>query len=352
MKMNLHHVFAPRWGLAIIATLSVGVVPVRAQYIMVPAPPPVGPPPPAVLLDEATVAGPAAVLVAPPWVQTTFGLRTWISTGNSMISYAGFNGVPDVMSELHWRKLTNPMLEFSGDSLWGDHFIIRADLGVGTIGSGQLRDQDFNGGGHTGLASDTLHNAGSDNLYYFNLDFGWRIVTWHGFRNPDAFLSVDFLLGWQYWSEKYVARGGTDLFPGDRTFPPGDVIASRFAWDSFRLGLRSLWQINEQWSLKGRFYFIPYADFENNDIHYLRTDLLQDPSFLDRAHGALGFQGDLTAAWNITPNLGLELGYRFWDIRSDSGISFTRTPGGDFVSPLNHAATLRHGVLLGLHWRF
>ena len=138
--------------------------------------------------------------------------------------------------------------------------------------------------------ADTLHNAGSDNLYYFNLDFGWRIVTWHGFRNPDAFLAVDFLLGWQYWSEKYVAQGGVDLFPGDRAFPPGDVIASRFSWDSFRLGLRSLWQINEQWSLKGRFYFIPYTEFENNDIHYLRTDLLQDPSFLDRAHGA-GLRG-------------------------------------------------------------
>src|SRR5262249_41499631 len=102
MKMNLRRVVVPQVP-GIIGTLTMALIPARAQHILVPAPPPVAPPP-AVLLDEAPVAGPAAVVVAAPWVQTTFGLRTWISTGNSMISYAGINGVPDVMSELHWRK--------------------------------------------------------------------------------------------------------------------------------------------------------------------------------------------------------------------------------------------------------
>ena len=34
------------------------------------------------------------------------------------------------------------------------------------------------------------------------------------------------------------------------------------------------------------------------------------------------------------------------------GISITRTPTGDFVSGLNHANTVRHGVLLAVRWRF
>lgn len=291
-----------------------------------------------------------------PWpdnfLQTALGVRTWISTGRSSISYAGVGGVPNVMSELHWRRLNNPVLEFSADTLWFDRLIMRADFGVGTAGTGRMRDQDFEGSGRTLLASETTHRADADNLYYFNLDLGWRVASWHGFRRHDAALAIDALIGWQYWSEKYVARGGTDLVPGDRVFPPGDVVASRFQWDSLRIGLRSLWQINEQWSLDSRVFFIPYTEFENTDIHYLRTDLLRDPTFIDRACGGLGVMADVTLAWRIRPNLGLEVGYRVWDIRSTDGISVTRTPTGDIVSPLNHAETIRHGVLLGMHWRF
>ncbi|GEM_PF-1413950 len=286
------------------------------------------------------------------FVQTTLGVRTWLSYGHSSISYAGVDGVPNVMSELHWRRVRNPMLEFSADTIWHERFIVRADLGVGTNGWGHLRDQDFDGGGHTLLASESDHSVHADNLYYFNLDLGWRIVSWHGFRNPDSFLAVDALIGWQYWSEKYVARGGTDVIPGDRIFPPGDVIASRYQWDSLRIGLRSLWQIHESWSLESRIFFIPYTEFTNTDIHYLRTDLLRDPSFIDRADGGLGVMADVTLAWRILPHLGLELGYRSWGIHSTDGVSFTRTPSGDFVSPLNHASTLRHGLLLGVTWRF
>jgi Protochlamydia outer membrane protein len=282
-------------------------------------------------------------------VNTTFGLRTWVSTGHSAVSYAGIDGIPHVMSELHWRRLNNPMLELSADCLWFDRLIVRTDLGVGTSGSGRLSDKDFD---VFGLTSDSEHPVSADNLYYFNLDLGWRIVCWHGFRNPDSFLAIDALIGWQYWSEKYVARDGVDQFPGNRLFPPGDVIASRFQWDSLRIGLRSVWQIHENWSLESRVFFVPYTEFQNNDIHYLRTDLLNDPSFVDRADGGIGIMADLTLAWRILPHLGVEAGYRVWDIRSEGGVSFTRTPTDDFASPLNHAYTIRHGLLLGLTWRF
>ncbi len=300
-------------------------------------------------------SAPPIVLVEPPLsstLQTTLGIRTWLSTGRSSLSYAGVNGVPDVMSELHWTRQRNPMIELSGDMIWYDHLVVHTDLGVGTAGTGRLRDQDFNGSGHTDLASDTIHPVNSDNLYYFNLDIGCRLVTWHGFSNPDSSLAVDALIGWQHWSEKYVARDGIDLFPGDRAFPPGDVIASRLSWDSLRIGLRGQWQFCERGMLESRVFFIPYTDFENADIHYLRTDLLNDPSFCDHAHGGIGVQGDLTLSWKLTPHLGLELGYRAWDIRSNRGDSLTRTPDGDFVTPLNRATTLRHGALLGLHWTF
>src|SRR5437867_2229622 len=53
-------------------------------------------------IDDRALTEP--VVIGGPQVQTTFGLRTWLSTGRSTISYAGVAGVPDVMSELHWRR--------------------------------------------------------------------------------------------------------------------------------------------------------------------------------------------------------------------------------------------------------
>lgn len=287
-----------------------------------------------------------------PEVQVNLGLRTWLSYGHSWISYAGINGVPDVMSELHWRRIRNPMLELSADTLWFERLVVRTDLGIGISGRGHLRDQDFAGGGHSRLTSETDHPVSADNLYYFNFDVGWRLVTWRGFRHPDSFLAIDALLGYQHWSEKYVAQDGTDVFPGDRVFPQGDVIASRFTWDNFRIGFRAQWQILENLSLESRLFFVPYTEFQNTDIHYLRTDLLRDPTFIDCASGGFGYMADVTLTWEIVPRLGLELGYRIWDMHVSDGISITRTPTGDFVSGLNHANTVRHGVLLGVHWRF
>jgi hypothetical protein len=328
----------------LVVALLVGVVlaspAARAQEVFAVVPP--------VYLEERDLVEP----YDGPIVHLNLGLRTWLSYGHSWISYAGVNGVPDVMSELHWRRVRNPMLELSADTLWFERLVVRADLGIGASGRGHLRAQDFAGGGHSQLISETDHPVNADNLYYFNFDVGWRLATWRGFRHPDAFLAVDALLGYQHWSEKYVAQGGTDIFPGDRTFPPGDAIASRFSWDNFRMGVRSLWQIRENLSLESRLFLVPYTEFENVDIHYLRTDLLRDPTFIDCASGGFGYMADVTLAWEVLPRLGLELGYRIWDMHVGDGISITRTPTGDFVSPLNHANTVRHGVLLGARWRF
>src|SRR4051812_14234625 len=88
-----------------------------AQDAPVPPPPPDRP-----LMDDIPVVMPA--------LQTTWGVRTWISTGHSTLSYAGVNNIPDIMSELKWTRLRNPMLELSGESIWYDRLILRMDLGI------------------------------------------------------------------------------------------------------------------------------------------------------------------------------------------------------------------------------
>src|SRR5262249_16788162 len=89
------------------------------------------------------------VTVAAPLVEFSVGARTWVSFGQSTISVAGPNGSPDVLSELKWTRLVNPIVEFNAETLWLERIVAELILGFGTAGSGRLRDQDFDGDGRT-----------------------------------------------------------------------------------------------------------------------------------------------------------------------------------------------------------
>ena len=117
------------------------------------------------------------------------GYRTWVSFGQSTISMAGSGGYPNIISELKWRNLVNPIQEFNVETVWGRRFIARIDFGAGTAGGGRFRDQDYNDDDRTNLASDTSHPANDNNISYFNLDLGYRVwdVRSTGVNSPATF---------------------------------------------------------------------------------------------------------------------------------------------------------------------
>lgn len=281
-------------------------------------------------------------------LQLLLGYRTWVSFGRSRTSMAGTGGYPDILSELTWQKLFNPVQEVNLETVWWNRFLIAVDLGIGTSGSGEFRDQDFNGNGRTDLASDTQHSA-SNKLFQVAVDLGYRF--WE-FRCPEWSFHADLVVGYQFWEEKYMARGGVSLYPDSYVFPPGDIISNHFRWDSFRLGCRSAWQLPPSWILAGNLMFVPTNRFQNTDVHFLRTDVLQDPSFFDQATGGFGVQFDVTASYRVWEGLFLEAGYRLWAMETGLGLSTARLPEGDLISPLHRASTLRQGLLLGMQYRF
>jgi hypothetical protein len=105
-------------------------------------------------------------------------------------------------------------------------------------------------------------------------------------------------------------------------------------------------------TLAGKLLVVPVNRFQNYDIHFLRPDLLQDPSFFDRATGGFGMRLDATLSYQVWRGLSLELGYRLWKNRAGLGFTTSRSPEGDSLSPLHQVETLRQGLLLGLQWRF
>lgn len=282
------------------------------------------------------------------FVQLLVGYKTWLSYGQSVISMSGTGGYPNILSELKWTRLINPIQELSVETVLGGRFITRFDIGAGTGGSGNFRDQDFNDDDRTNLTSDSSHPANDNNIFYFNLDFGYRV--WE-VTSPTMRFTGDVFLGYQFWQEKYIAHDGAELFPDPGAFPPGRVVANTFRWSSFRIGGRTELELSS-WTVSVKAMFIPVNYFRDDDIHYLRDDLLQNPSFVDRATGGFGVMLDTTVGYRIWNGLSVEAGYRLWYSQAGMGLDTARTTQGDIISPLHQVTTLRQGVLLGLHYRF
>jgi outer membrane protease len=289
---------------------------------------------------------------APPesnFLQAQLGYRTWVSFGQSIISMSGSSGFPNILSELKWRHLVNPIQEFNLDMLWAGRFIARLDVGVGTAGGGgNLSDKDYDDNNRTSLSSESSHPANDNNIAYFNLDLGYRV--WD-VRGDGVKFTGDVLLGYQYWEEKYVASGGMQLYPDSGSFSSSRVVANTFRWNNFRIGARSELEVS-RWTFGGKLMFVPANYFRDDDIHYLRTDLLQDPSFIDQATGGFGVMFDATVSYRVWQGLSLEAGYRLWYIQGGMGLDYARTTQGDIVAPLYNVQTLRQGILLGLQYRF
>ncbi len=283
------------------------------------------------------------------FLQVQLGYRSWVSFGQSIISMSGSGGYPNIISELKWRSLVNPIQEFNLDTLWAGRFIARVDVGAGTAGAGgKMSDKDYDDNNRTSLSSESSHPADDNNIAYFNLDLGYRVFD---VRGGGLKFTGDFLLGYQYWEEKYIAAGGEQLYPYSGAFPSSRVVANTFRWNSFRIGARTELEVS-RWTFGGKLMFVPANYFRDDDIHYLRADLLQDPSFIDQATGGFGVMFDGTVSYRVWQGLSLEAGYRLWYIQGGMGLDYARTTQGDVVSPLYNVQTLRQGILLGLQYRF
>ena len=204
--------------------------------------------------------------------------RVWLSTGKSQFSLGGPDGMPNVLSELTWKKLNSPVLEFRADTVFRDKYIFQVGMAFGYIGGGTLRDQDFAGNDRTDLFSDTESAVEADGVAAVTVDFGYRMMAW---TTPETGLkrSLDLLVGFRHWKERYVATDTVDLLDPTQNIPPDPAISEEFRWTSVRLGVQSSIDLIPDLTFRGKMVFIPWSRFELRDVHHLRGDLKQDPSF-------------------------------------------------------------------------
>lgn len=243
--------------------------------------------------------------------QLQVGYRAWFSWGtaddlafgNSLFKFH------DTYSTVH---------EFNVDGAW-NRLVSRVDLGFGGIDNGYFQIENSVPGPQFPL-------DGND-LFYVTSDVGFRLLQRGDVRSSGG--ALDLLVGYQHWRETY--------FENDPANPQGPAFKDTFYWNSVRLGARG--QIRrERWQLQARFLVSPYAHFDNHTSSAVLT-----------ADKGWGLMSDLSASYRLWRNLALELGYQVFYLDSGPGtIDIGNGPTPDFQG----AQHVRHGILLGVNWKF
>ncbi len=286
----------------------------------------------------------------PPKLELTIGARTWLSQGRVRESIAGridekYCPSPryvNVVSELTWRDVRATITEINAELLAQDRWLVQVDVGFGGVDSGVFDDFDYCTSGRQDLFSHTQHPVSGDDVNYVLVNVGYRL-----FRTPRC--RLDLLVGHQVWNETLAARDGVDLVPGNRTalFQGRRVITQEYNWQSVHFGGRSSIEWIPRIVLESRILLSPWSDFRLKDIHHLRDDLEQNPSFTDLAGGRWGVTADATLSVRVWRGLRLEVGYQVFYQESHDGIAITHTPLGDGHGHFNGADQSRSGLLIG-----
>lgn len=294
-------------------------------------------------------SGVASAQTAPPPTAPDFsvsvGARTWVSSGYTTWSFQGA-GI-DPLSEVRLRGTDSVIVEGNADLVW-KRFVLITSVGGGGITDGVLIDDDFDQSGRRARSSHTRSQVDDQGVLYFNVDAGWRMFDW-GLPGSTLPGYIDLFVGYQRWEEKYVGLGIT----GTTTAPSGTkVITQEYSWDSLRLGGRIHIPMSARLAIHTRAAVLPYTHTRLDDVHHLRTDLRQDPSFSSEADGGFGVQLDFGVLYTVWKGLAVEAGYQFWRIDSGSGDKFTHALTGTTKDELNEIVIERSGVFVGARYRF
>jgi hypothetical protein len=276
------------------------------------------------------------------------GLSTWWTNGYTK-DVTIVPGI-DPLSELRWRGTDALLVEGTVDLMW-QRFLLMLTAGGGRPQDGAFIDDDFLQSNHQGRFSHTRSDVDGSGIFYVSADFGLRALEW---QTPAARGYLDTFIGYQYWNEEYVGFGLTGGGPGLVTSSASGstkVQTEDISFHSVRLGLRTQVPVVGGLSLRGTVVLLPFTHTRRDDIHHLRTDLKQDPSFSFTADSGIGFQADAGLSYRVWKELSIDVGYRFWSLDSGTGRDVARTLVGDFASDARIEVE-RGGPYLGVRYRF
>lgn len=285
----------------------------------------------------------------------TAGETRWSHDASGLDSRLG-----DPTSKLVYKDNDTQIIELGGKVYFGRRGFVRAEGGFSvSFDRGLLVDDDFTAVGGQQIFSRTHSDVTGSGTQYGRFDLGFRAAEFIGSRGY-----VDVFAGFQYWRTRYEATGvrqeicNPSGIPGLSCTPnlnvPGvRAITNTTHWITpIHIGVETEYRVTRRMSVDFKASVTPISVLYNEDVHHLRSDLQQDPSFSMWGVG-VGANAGAGVKFSLTGNLALTGGYRVMWNRTYEG-KWENHPigsGADRV-PLSEFQTIRHGLLIGLTGSF
>jgi hypothetical protein len=279
-------------------------------------------------------------------------LRSWLfSTGETRWSHDASGLDPqlgDPTSKLKFKDNDTHLVGLGAKVHLNRRLYLDGEFGLSVdFDRGNLIDEDYFVGQR--LFSRTSSDVTGKGTWYFSGNVGYRAVDL-----PNERGHLDVLAGLQYWRTAYEAKGfvcdSSVLTCGPSTLP---AIKNTTHWITpLQIGGQFEYRIVPRVSANIKMLFSPASIVYDEDIHFQRSDLQQDPSFSMWGVG-LGASAEPSITVMLTRRLSLTGGYRVMWNRTYYGRWENHPIGsGSDTVPLTEFQTFRHGVIVGLTGSF
>ncbi len=296
-------------------------------------------------------------LSAPSWGQDSdaqrkprveLSLRSWLFTaGETQWSHDASGLHPTLgnpTSELKYKDNDTHLVGLGAKVHLNRRLFVEGEFGLSVdFDRGNLIDDDYLAGQR--LFSRTNSGITGKGTWHFNGNVGYRAA-----ELPNERGHLDLLGGFQYWRTTYEAKGfvcDSSVLTCDPSTLP--AVKNTAHWIMpLQIGGQLEYRIMRRVSANVKMLFSPASVVYNEDIHFQRSDLEQDPSF---SMWGVGFSATIepTIKIMLTRHLALVGGYRVMWSRAYYGRWEVHGLGtGSETAPLTEFQTLRHGATVAL----
>lgn len=294
--------------------------------------------------------------VQPQVRRVELSMRSWLFTaGEAQWSHDASGLDPqlgDPTSELTFKDNDTHLVGLGAKVHLDRRLFLDGEFGFSVdFDRGSLIDDDYFAGQR--LFSRTSSDITGKGTWYVNGHVGYRAAEFSNGRGH-----LDVLGGFQYWRTTYEATGVNLLVCDSSVFsciPPSatlPAIKNTTHWIALQIGGQLEYRLVQRVSAHLRMLVSPVSGVYNEDIHFQRGDLEQDPSF---SMWGIGVGGTVEPSIRImlTRHLALMGGYRVMWNRTYYGRWESHPVGSEsLTAPLNELQTIRHGVIVGLTGSF
>lgn len=290
---------------------------------------------------------------APPQPRLELSLRSWLFTaGETQWSHDASRLSPllgDPTSKLKYKDTDTHLVGLGAKVHLTRRLFLDGEFGLSVdFDRGNLIDDDYFASQR--LVSRTSSAITGKGTWYVSGNVGYRAAQ---FKNHRGYL--DILAGVQYWRTTYEATGVNlivcdgSIFTCSTPSPTLPAIKNTTHWFTpFQMGGQLQYQVLPRVTANLKMLFSPVSLVFNEDIHFQRDDLKQDPSFSMWGVG-LGGSAEPSLSVMLTEHLKLTGGYRImWNRTYYGRWEFHPIGSSSETAPLTEFQTIRHGVTVTL----